>query len=55
MEDENWREPLDEHLLACCARARRIELDRLQVGDVCERVFYGTHRVMLLERFDVSY
>ena len=55
MEDKNWREPLDEHLLGCRARARRIELDRLQVGDVCERVFYGMHRVMLLERFDVSY
>ena len=55
MEDKNWREPLDEQLLGCCARARRIELDRLRVGDVCERVLYGAHRVKLLKRFDFSY
>ena len=55
MEDENWREHLDEHLLACLTQARRTELDRLQVQDVCQRVFYSTHRVVLLERFDVSY
>ena len=49
MEDENGRKRLGEHLLGRIADARQTEPHRLQVGDPCECVFYGVHRVMLLE------
>ena len=55
MEHENRWERLDEHLLARLAIARRTELHGLQVRDACEFVFYKLHRIVLLERFDVSH
>ena len=54
MEDKNGWKLLDEHLLARLAEARRSELDRLQVRDACECVFYSVHRIVL-ESFDVSH
>jgi hypothetical protein len=47
MEDENGWELLDENLLARLAKARQIELDRLQVRDACECVLYSIHRIVL--------
>ena len=40
MEHENGWEHLDEDLLT---ETRRTELNRLQVRDVCECVFYSAH------------
>ena len=54
MEYENRWNRLNEHLLARPAKARRIELHRLRVGDAYERVFYSVHRIVLLESFDQS-
>jgi hypothetical protein len=48
MEHENWRERLDEHLLARLA-ARRTKLNRCQVRDAFECVFYSVNRIVLLE------
>ena len=55
MEDENWRKRFNEHLLARLAESRRTELDRLQVRDACECVFYSVNRIVLLDRLDVSH
>jgi phage-related protein len=54
MEYENGRESLDEHLLARLG-AGQTELNRLQVRDAFERVFYCVHRIVLLECFYVSH
>jgi hypothetical protein len=43
MKDENRWKPLDKHFLACIAKARLIELHRLQVRDPCESVIYSVN------------
>jgi hypothetical protein len=55
MKDYNWRKHFDENLLARLAEARRTDLHRLQVCDTCKCVFYGVHRIVLLDIFDFSY
>ena len=55
MEDENERESLDQNLLARLTQARRTELDRLQMRDTCECVFYSVYRTVLSNNFCVSH
>ena len=43
MEHENGWEHLDENLLTRLTEARRTDLNRLPVRDVCECIFYSVH------------
>jgi hypothetical protein len=47
VQDEHWRERLDEHLLACFARAGGADLHGLWLRDVCERILDGVYRIAL--------
>ncbi len=53
MKDEHGRKCLDQHLLACFARARRADLHGLRLRDVCERVLNSVYRITLRKEFEV--